>query len=167
MLQFALPVLYRPREAGSGAGLVITLMTQKSEIGKLGEDLACGYLVQKRWKILQRNFRKPWGELDIIAKDPKGILVFVEVKAMRSRPKSGFRQGSEQFGNNAASLSQDAAIQPEDNLTAAKLKKIQRTSQLYASRYPELINEKKGWQIDLIAITLSDKEPFIKHFENI
>ncbi len=122
-------------------------MTPKSEIGKLGEDLACGYLVQKRWKILQRNFRKPWGELDIIAKDPKGVLVFIEVKAMR------------QFGN--------AAIQPEDNLTAAKLNKLQRTAQLYVGHYPELMDEKKGWRIDLVAIALSDKEPLVKHFENI
>jgi putative endonuclease len=122
-------------------------MTHKSELGKYGEDLACEYLVKQSFTIIERNFRKKWGELDIIAMAPDKTLVFVEVKAMR------------QFGN--------AAINPEDNLTAAKLRKLQRTVFLYANEHPELINEKKGWRIDLIAITLVDgSAPLIKHFEN-
>lgn len=112
-------------------------MTQKSEIGKLGEDLACEYLVKQSFTVIERNFRKPWGEIDIIAKDPKGVLVFVEVKTMR------------QYGN--------SAIQPEENLTAAKLKKLQRTASLYVGHHQELINDKKGWRIDLVAIALTDE----------
>ena len=45
-------------------------MTQKTELGKLGEDLACRYLVDKGYRIIERNYRKPWGELDVIAKSP-------------------------------------------------------------------------------------------------
>jgi putative endonuclease len=55
-------------------------MNNKPQIlGKKGEELAIKYLVQKGYKIIQRNFRMPGGEIDIIAKD-KGILVFIEVK---------------------------------------------------------------------------------------
>ena len=126
----------------------IWTMTHKSEIGKFGEDLACEYLVKHSFTIIERNFWKPWGELDIIAMAPDKTLVFVEVKTMR------------QSGN--------AAISPEDNLTAAKLRKLQRTVSLYANEHPELINEKRGWRIDLIAIALENNhEPEIKHFENI
>lgn len=122
-------------------------MNTKSEIGKLGEDLACKYLLNNSFTIIERNFRKPWGELDIIAKSPDKTLVFIEVKTMR------------QFGN--------AAILPEENLTAAKLRKLKRTASLYAGFNPELINDQNGWRIDLLAITINGQNCDIKHFENI
>lgn len=137
-------------------------MTQKSETGKLGEDFACEYLLNKSFTIIERNFRKPWGELDIIAKDKNKVLVFVEVKTIRSRPVEDPRCGiaaSGQYGN--------AAILPEENLTAAKLKKLKRTAQLYANQKSDLVNDKKGYRIDLVAITINGDNHSVKHFENI
>src|SRR3989338_236484 len=123
------------------------MATKKSEIGKLGEDLACEYLVEKSFIICERNVRKPWGEIDIIAKDSGGILVFVEVKTISQSNAPGkydlsiyapnsLWQAIRQFGN------------------AAMLRKLQRTASLYAGFNDNLIDEKKGWRIDLIAITL-------------
>ena len=149
-------------------------MTKKSETGKIGEDLACEYLVNKRFTIIERNFRRKWGELDIIGKDSVGVLVFVEVKAMRKY-------------NNAASNSAIAELSPEDNLTSAKLRKLKRTASLYAGFNEKLIDDEKGWRIDLVAISLPTdvsretlktgvskdnltnyiKNCEIKHFENI
>ncbi len=117
------------------------MKTQKSEIGKLGEDIACKYLVDKGFIIIERNFRKPWGELDIIAKDRGGILVFVEVKTLR------------ECGNGNAAI---AELLPEENLTAAKLKKLKRTAAFYAGYNQDLINDEKGWRIDLVAISLKN-----------
>ena len=54
------------------------------ELGRLGEDYACQWLLQRNWKILARNWRSRFGELDIIALDPESILVFVEVKTRRT-----------------------------------------------------------------------------------
>ena len=54
-------------------------MYKSHEIGKLGEDLACKYLQNKGYKILERNFEAKQGEIDIIALD-KEELVFIEVK---------------------------------------------------------------------------------------
>ncbi len=48
--------------------------------GKKGEALAERFLKKKGYKILERNFRTRFGEVDIIALD-RGTLVFVEVKA--------------------------------------------------------------------------------------
>lgn len=45
----------------------------------LGENAACQHLIKKGYKILERNFRKGYGEIDIIALDKK-TLVFIEVK---------------------------------------------------------------------------------------
>ena len=53
-------------------------MTRQSETGKLGEEIAERFLKKKRYKIVERNYREKWGEIDIIAISPKKVLVFVE-----------------------------------------------------------------------------------------
>lgn len=118
-------------------------MNNKSKIGQLGEDIASEYLKTKGYKIIERNFRRPWGELDIIAKDKEGVLVFIEVKTMR------------QYGNGSANSPQDTAILPEENLTSAKLRKLQRTAGLYVGYNSNLVDDNLGWRIDLVAISLS------------
>lgn len=55
--------------------------SHNKKIGNYGEDKAASYLKLKGYEILSRNFRSGrGGEIDIIAKDRKGVLVFVEVK---------------------------------------------------------------------------------------
>lgn len=56
--------------------------------GREGEALAVKFLKKKGYKVLEKNFRTRFGEIDIIAAD-HGTLVFVEVKA-----RSGARFGS-------------------------------------------------------------------------
>jgi putative endonuclease len=51
--------------------------------GKRGEDLAVVHLQQLGYRILERNYRCPLGEIDIVAKD-KDTIVFVEVKSRRT-----------------------------------------------------------------------------------
>lgn len=136
-------------------------MNSKAELGKSGEDLACRYLVDKKYKIIERNYRKPWGELDIIAKSPDKTLVFVEVKTMR--------QFGKQSGNQPNSYPQlpDLEIEPEMQMTPAKIKKTKRAASLYAGSFPKLIDGKKGWRIDLLALTINEKDCLINHYENI
>ena len=138
-------------------------MYERITIGKLGEDLACRYIVKKGYKVLERNYRKPWGEIDIIARADDGTLVFVEVKALK---KSG-----------------RIDLEPEDNLTSAKLKKLKRVCATFAAKRPEMVDETKGWRIDLVAIEIPDEMPspqrwwekltnrnknyVIRHYENI
>ena len=52
------------------------------EIGKIGESLACKYLINKGYKILNRNYQKRCGEIDIIARNDL-YLVFLEVKVRK------------------------------------------------------------------------------------
>ncbi len=138
-------------------------MTKRSKLGKLGEDIACEYLVKNNYKIIERNFLRPWGELDIITKSPDKTLVFIEVKTING----DFNQ----------------AIQPEQQLSTAKLKRLKKTASLYAGHYQELTREDKGWRIDLIALNILDlsklilnvpdrltnidKYYIIKHYENV
>lgn len=132
------------------------MLQSNKTIGRLGEELACQFLVKKEYKILGRNYRKPWGEIDIIARASDKTLVFVEVKTMRQMP---------------------GGLGPEDQVTRAKNKKLMRVCQQCAAQNPELIDEKCGWRIDLLAIQLtsSDSENLtiyskgciISHYENI
>lgn len=55
------------------------------ELGALGEKLAVKYLKQKKYKILEKNYKTKMGEIDIIAKD-RDFLVFVEVKSRSYDP---------------------------------------------------------------------------------
>jgi putative endonuclease len=55
-------------------------MNLKHELGKLGEDLAVKYLINKGYRILQRNYRYRKAEIDIIARKD-GVLAIVEVKS--------------------------------------------------------------------------------------
>lgn len=50
-----------------------------SRAGNLGEEQAARFLQAKGWRILERNFSAPGGEIDIIAQDKK-TLVFAEIK---------------------------------------------------------------------------------------
>jgi len=50
------------------------------ELGMAGETAACGFLRRRGYRILDRNYRCPFGEIDIVARG-KGETVFCEVKA--------------------------------------------------------------------------------------
>ncbi|MDO8664657.1 MAG: YraN family protein [Candidatus Liptonbacteria bacterium] len=128
--------------------------TSKSETGELGENIACEYLNGKGYRILERNYWKPWGEIDIVAVTKTNTLVFIEVKTLKENPSTG--------------------LLPEDNLTSAKLKKLQRVCRGFVADKPELVREDRGWQIDLVAVKIpagADKPSLkncdIRHYENI
>ncbi len=58
---------------------------ERKNIGRLGEEEACKYLLRKGYIILGRNFNCKSGEIDIIAESVEGTICFVEVKTRRSR----------------------------------------------------------------------------------
>ena len=53
-------------------------------LGNYGEDVAVKYLLHKKYKIIERQFRSRHGEIDIIAQDGTNTIVFVEVKTRRN-----------------------------------------------------------------------------------
>jgi len=63
--------------------------------GQYGENASVGYLAAKGYSILARNYKKAGGEIDIIAKDGEGYIVFVEVKYRRG---TGFGAGTDAVG---------------------------------------------------------------------
>ena len=122
------------------------IMKLSNPIAILGEDYACEYLRKNGYKIIERNFRKGYGEIDIIAIDkPSGsgekILVFVEVKTRTS--------GS--FGS------------PLEAITYWKLKSLIKTAQYYKMIHPKLPD---SLRIDAVSVVLSGENK-IKNMEHI
>lgn len=111
-------------------------------LGKLGEDIACAYLVRKGYTIVARNEKNLMGEIDIIAtKDD--VLVFVEVKAREST----------EFGL------------PQEAITPQKQYKIQKTATYYLKRKKLL--DKVACRYDCVAIIAKGDNFSINHIENI
>lgn len=139
------------------------------KIGIIGETIACKYLKKNSYKIIERNHRQKWGEIDIVAKAPDATLVFIEVKTLKKYLPSDELYNTDLEGH--------YCITPEENLTAAKLRKLQRVCHLYANAHPKLINDDRGWRIDLIAIDLIEQPSWpltiikkwynIRQYENI
>ena len=59
----------------------------RQQLGRLGERLAAEHLIRRGFRILDRNYRTRWGELDIVAFDGH-TLSFCEVKTRRLAPSS-------------------------------------------------------------------------------
>ena len=105
--------------------------TQKQIIGQKGEDEAAKYLTKAGFTILDRNYRKPWGELDLIAK--KGNkLYFVEVKTVT---RDTFLPGD---------------YEPEDNIHPWKVKRLSRAIETYL--LAKRIDDDADWQVDAVSV---------------
>ena len=91
----------------------MTLFTKK-QTGDAGEDYAVRYLKKHGCKILERNYRKKYGEIDIIARE-KDCLLFVEVKTRHI----------------------NSLTEPYQAVTYSKRRKIILTSEAYLSERKE------------------------------
>ncbi len=114
-----------------------TSNTQK--IGEIGEEIACKFLMKHGFAVIERNYTKKWGEIDIIAgKDNK--TYFVEVKSKQIKDNFFF------YGHS------DLSNRPEDNMHPWKLKRLRRVVETY------LISKRMGgedWQFDLLVVYLN------------
>lgn len=119
-------------------------MAKHNKVGKLGEAVASKWLVDQGYKILEKNYRKKWGEIDIIS-TKSGVVHFIEVKTV----SYGTREG----------LSNDISREtwrPEENVHENKIKRLGRAIETW-------ISEKKytdDWQLDVLAVRLVPHEKY-------
>lgn len=126
-------------------------ITRRMEIGRRGEDFASSYLIKNNYKILRRNYRVGFDEIDIIARSMDGTLIFCEVKTFAINSNDS-RHG----------------LVPEDNITNAKLKKINRACEMFIAQHENLVSEKMGWRIDCAVVMIDVKNNCtIRYYENI
>lgn len=126
---------------------------QNKKIGNIGEEIAARYLQKHDFQILDRNYLKKWGEIDIVARRT-GVIHFVEVKTVSYETKEYLK----------SSVSR-GTWKPEDNVHPYKIRKLNRAIESW-------LHEKRvdaDWQIDVLAVkvVLSEKYATVKHLPNI
>jgi putative endonuclease len=116
--------------------------TEKQIVGKIGEDAVCDYLRKDGFVVIERNYLKKWGELDIVAKKGKKIH-FVEVKTVSSL-----------YGgvNHETSSPSNDNYRAEDNMHPWKLQRLARAVQSYL--LDKDVPEDVDWQFDLATVQL-------------
>jgi putative endonuclease len=122
-----------------------SVKTQKKEVGEKGENLACKFLKEKGFEILDRNYRQKWGELDIIARQDNW-LHFVEVKTVTRR--GDFAEGNSD------------GYEPEENIHRWKRERLARTIETYL--LAKKVSEDVDWQVDAIAVYLNEAGDLLK-----
>ena len=130
---------------------VFTSKTQK--IGEIGENIATRFLVKQNFSILERNYTKKWGEIDIVAQK-NNMLYFIEVKSVS---RDSFPVSQETLDGHRT----------EDNMHPWKLKRMSRTIQTYLLSRKVLAETK--WQVDLLVVylDLKNKKAKVKVVEDI
>ncbi len=126
----------------------------RKRLGDFGERIACYYLENNGYKILDRNYSRKWvqgpqkGEIDVVA-EKDGIISFVEVKTITSAPPGGAE-----------------VISPEDKVNFQKQRQLIKIAQDWLSEKKVSLESK--WQIDVISIKvdLNAKKAKIKHLKN-
>jgi putative endonuclease len=127
--------------------------SQKQKIGEIGENIACRFLVKHGFSVLDRNYTKKWGEIDIVA-EKGGRLHFIEVKSVKRDLSIVSRGTLDEY-------------KPEDNMHPWKLKRLSRTIQTYL--VSKKVPEEKEWQVDLavVFLDLKDKKAKVKLVNDI
>jgi len=105
-------------------------------VGNIGEDIACKFLCTKGFSVVARNYRKKWGEIDIIAErntpTQRAEIHFFEVKSITARYDNGHS--------------------PEENVHSLKTRHIRRMVETYMAEY--------GWrefQVHILCVYMNNK----------
>lgn len=115
-------------------------MYKRHETGRIGEEIACEFLIKNNYKILIKNFRCKIGEIDIIAKENDEII-FIEVKTRK---------------------------QKEYGLPAEAVDKRKRNHMFFVAEYFLMINNMENifCRFDVIEIYITKQDIKINHIKN-
>ena len=109
----------------------------RKSLGKAGEEFAERYLKRQGYAIVERNYRCPLGEIDLIALDRRAV-VFVEVKTRRV----------------------DTSGAPLESVNGAKQRRLKRAALYYLSRHHL---QDRDVQFDVVGISLRSDPPAVSH----
>ncbi|MCL7489635.1 MAG: YraN family protein [Desulfobulbaceae bacterium] len=101
----------------------------EQKTGSRGENIAVSFLEKQGYTVLARNYRRRFGEIDIVAEEG-GVLVFIEVKARKNN----------RYGN------------PFEAVDTRKQRKLSRMAQDYISRHKM---EDRPARFDVVAVRLN------------
>ena len=130
----------RPIAATRRGGPVCPPSDPRRQLGDQGEDLAAAALKQQGYKILERNYMTPLGEIDLIARQGK-VLVVVEVKTRKST----------RFGS------------PQEAVSVTKQGRLRRLADYYL-KAKRLTGSPV--RFDVVAVTMTENVPQVEIIPN-
>lgn len=104
---------------------------ERKETGARGEEHAARFLRRKGYRILDRNYRCPVGELDIVAEDG-GMLAFVEVRTRRA----------------------PCLVRPEETVNWTKAQRVARLADYYVVARGL---EERAWRMDVVSVQVDSE----------
>ncbi len=107
------------------------MIVGRRQMGQRGEELAASYLEKMGCRVVQRNYRCPQGELDLVVEDGED-LVFVEVRTKR----------------------QPCLFQPEETITRSKALRLVKLGERYLAATGQ---EQRPWRVDVVAVELGNR----------
>lgn len=126
---------------------------KKNQVGALGEQIAVNYVKRRGMRVLDTNYLKKWGEIDVVARETD-VMHFIEVKTVSYETKA--------LLNAAVSR---GTWRPEENVDHRKLQKLNRVIESW------LLEHKCDlpWQIDVAAVRIVAREKYarIKYLDNV
>lgn len=129
-------------------------MSQHNTIGRIGEEIAAKWLSDRGYTIIDRNYLKKWGEIDIVARETKGSLHFVEVKTVSYETKLELERD----------ISRET-WRPEEKVTKQKLSRMQRAIETWLLEN----KEQHEFQIDVLSVKVVPREKYavLKLIDNV
>lgn len=133
-----------------------TSKTQK--IGEIGEKLAKMFLMKHGFTIIETNYTRKFGEIDIVAKK-SNILHFIEVKSI------SYIINTLDGESGSVTRETSSGIRPEENMHEKKLARFLKTVEYYIMAK----NINKDYQIDLALVYIDHIKRVgrVKLMENI
>jgi putative endonuclease len=119
-------------------------MAKHNEIGKLGEEIACKWLISHGYSVIQQNYWKKFGEIDIVARETT-TMHFIEVKSVSYGTKHDL----------------DYAVshetwRPEENVHKNKQRKLKNAIQAWLIEH----YHDGEWQIDVLSVQMVPRERY-------
>lgn len=128
-------------------------VSKNQKTGELGEDIAVRFLMKHGYEILERNYTRKWGELDIVAiKD--NVYYFVEVKSVIVPPDVLNEKSSGTF------------FRPEENMHHYKIIRLRKIIETF------LLSRRLGgveWHLNLLLVYIDiiNKKARVRTVDNI
>lgn len=124
------------------------MTTNTRKVGELGERIACEYLVKNGFCIETRNYRKRWGEIDIIA-NKDSLIHFIEVKSVSNCPTviNGHK--------------------PEENVDGWKIRQIRKMVQTYFDENDKGLEIEFAFHVICVYLNFETKKAKVRMIENI
>ena len=142
-------------------------ITEKRRIGDIGENIACRFLEKRGFRVVDRNYWKKWGEIDIVAQKKLSLkskilnrqsdhkVHFVEVKTVSCKNiKEGITAKIENY-------------QVDNNVHLWKLKRLSRVFQTYLLDKNISDDIERQFDIVVVFLDLKDNISRIKYLKDI